>query len=354
MTRKRKILRVICILISFLLFSLAGCSKEVVSADSGGFFFREQGVAVNGLAHVKDYSMSTSLQVDFLDVGNSDAIFITFPDGKCMLIDCGNKNSKIANKIKSHVQDKGFNKIDYFILTHPDVDHIGNANYIIDNFEIGLAFIPNAPRLQTFSLLESVVNNLAKNGVRAEYSKKLNTVLGQDYGFTFLSPGSLTEIDGVYQDFDAFNPTDTQINNISAVLYLECYGARFIFTGDAGFSAENKILRDFNSGWFDNLNVIEGNKNNSQFNVDLINIDFLKISHHGASDATGSEFLQKTLPKHAIISVGGNNIYGHPNSKVLLRLNEFTPNCKIWRTDTCCDVRISVNSDATYKIYTKK
>ncbi len=354
MTHKRKTHRVICVLISFLLFSLAGCSKKVVAADNGGLFLREEGVAVNGITYNSGDLKSPCLEVDVLDVGNSDAIFITFPDGKCMLIDCGEDNTKTANKIKTHVVDKGFSKIDYFILTHPDVDHIGNANFIINNFEIGLAFIPNVPRIQTFAKLESVVNNLTKSGVRAEYNKKLNAVLAKDYGFAFLSPGTLTEIDGVYQDFDVFNPTEIQINNISAVLYLECYGTRFVFTGDAGFSAENKILSDINSGWFENLNVIEGDKDARQLKVDLTNIDFLKVSHHGASDATGSEFLQKTFPRHAIISVGGNNIYGHPNSSVLLRLNEFTPNCKIWRTDIFCDVRIRVNNNATYKIYTKK
>ena len=83
-------------------------------------------------------------------------------------------------------------------------------------------------------------------------------------------------------------------------------------------------------------------------------IDFLKVSHHGADDASSLKFLQTIMPKNAVISVGGNNNYGHPNRNVLERLETVNPEYKLYRTDVHGAFSVNVKSDGSYKIITDK
>jgi len=80
-----------------------------------------------------------------------------------------------------------------------------------------------------------------------------------------------------------------------------------MFMADASSTAEHEILNKYN----------------------LSNIDVLKVGHHGSKTSSSKEFINKTNPKYSIISVGKNNMYGHPNKEVLDNLK----NSKIYRTD---------------------
>ena len=80
-----------------------------------------------------------------------------------------------------------------------------------------------------------------------------------------------------------------------------------MFMGDASITTEHEILNKYN----------------------LIDIDVLKVGHHGSKTSSGKEFINEINPKYSIISVGKNNRYGHPNKEVLENLN----NSKIYRTD---------------------
>lgn len=77
----------------------------------------------------------------------------------------------------------------------------------------------------------------------------------------------------------------------------------------------------------------------------------LKIGHHGSKSSSTEEFLKLVQPKIALIGVGKNNLYGHPNEEVLERLNNLK--CKIFRTDLNAEISIKVNKKGRYKITTK-
>ena len=80
-----------------------------------------------------------------------------------------------------------------------------------------------------------------------------------------------------------------------------------MFMGDASTTAEKEILDKYN----------------------LLEIDVLKVGHHGSKTSSGKEFINEINPKYSIISVGKNNRYGHPNKEVLNNLEKS----KIYRTD---------------------
>ena len=80
-----------------------------------------------------------------------------------------------------------------------------------------------------------------------------------------------------------------------------------MFMGDASITTEKEILSKYN----------------------LLNIDVLKVGHHGSKTSSSKEFIDEINPKYSIISVGKNNRYGHPNKEVLDNLKVS----KIYRTD---------------------
>lgn len=68
----------------------------------------------------------------------------------------------------------------------------------------------------------------------------------------------------------------------------------------------------------------------------------------GSKTSTTQEFLQKILPKIALIGVGENNKFGHPNEEVLKRLKDI--NTEIYRTDKMGEISITANKDGKIKI----
>lgn len=98
-------------------------------------------------------------------------------------------------------------------------------------------------------------------------------------------------------------------NENSSVIYFSFFNTNFLFMGDAPTSIEKKIMNDYPS----------------------LDIDILKVGHHGSKTSSSYEFLKYINPQEAIISVGKNNHYHHPDKIVLTYLNDL--NIKIRRTD---------------------
>lgn len=80
------------------------------------------------------------LKVHYLDVGQGDCTFIEFPDDTTMMIDAS--IASYSEHIIKYVQDLGVSKIDYFVLTHSDNDHVGGAKAVFDAFEIVNVYRP--------------------------------------------------------------------------------------------------------------------------------------------------------------------------------------------------------------------
>jgi len=96
-------------------------------------------------------------------------------------------------------------------------------------------------------------------------------------------------------------------NDNSNVIITEINGYKFIFMGDASVTTEKEIINKYN----------------------LPNIDVLKVGHHGSKTSSSKDFINEINPRYSIISVGKNNLYGHPNKETLDNLKDS----KIYRTD---------------------
>jgi len=233
----------------------------------------------------------SNLVVSYIDVGQGLSVLVRFPNGTAMLYDAGPDKSAetIVNYLKSH----SVSKIDALILSHPDSDHIGAADEVIESFTIGSFYMPKVPH-STQSYLD--VLNAAK-------AKKL-TIKTAKKGVTIsLDPEVKVTMWGPVKEYDL---DDT--NNWSAVVSITYGSTSFLLTGDAGQEAENDMI---------NTGVVEPQT-------------VLQVGHHGSKYSTSTEFLSAVTPTYAVISVGENS-YGHPSEETLSRLQSY--NVHVFRTD---------------------
>ncbi|TVY09101.1 ComEC/Rec2 family competence protein [Paenibacillus cremeus] len=75
-------------------------------------------------------------------------------------------------------------------------------------------------------------------------------------------------------------------------------------------------------------------------------IDVLKVAHHGSKSSTSEAWLNAWRPKHAVISAGVGNVYGHPNAQVIDRLNAH--NVRIHRTDRQGEIQMQVKKGSIF------
>lgn len=241
-------------------------------------------IYVNGCTKEKLFS------VHIIDVGQGDSIFIQTLEDKRILIDAGDEEAE--HTVYSYLKRKGVKKIDVLIATHPDTDHIGSMDYIIDKFKISHFYMPDA-----------------KTDSEAFYNL-LDSCKEKNLKIEYLTKGDRLKIDS-YTTMEILSPsTITDKNNLNSIVSLLNYkGYEFLFTGDAEKENESEILSSCN----------------------LPDIEFLKAGHHGSSSSSTDEFIEKLKPEAVAISCGYNNDYGHPHRSVL---DTFRKNrAVVYRTD---------------------
>jgi len=120
------------------------------------------------------------------------------------------------------------------------------------------------------------------------------------------------------------------LNNNSIVCKLNYKNFSCLFTGDIEEIAEKQIL--------------QVHKNN----LNILNSTLLKVPHHGSKTSSTQEFIDKIKPKIALIGVGKNNKFGHPNDEVIERLKIC--GIKIFRTDQLGEIDLFIDSQGKIKI----
>jgi len=256
------------------------------------------GLYSNELGNTYSVPVNGELKVYFLDVGQADSILIT-NNNEYMLIDAGNNEDGAL--LVNYFKNLNITSFKYLVGTHPHEDHIGGLDDIINNFSINTIYLPDA--ITTTKTFTDILDSMDSKSLEYDIP---------NIGDTFTLGDATLEV--------LYTGTDTSdLNNTSIVFRLDFGDTSFLFTGDATDKTEELIL----------------NKN--------INVDILKVGHHGSKYSTTNEFLDKVNPKYAIISVGNPNSYGHPNTETLTKLNN--KNIEIHRTDK--EGTIVVSTDGT-------
>lgn len=237
-----------------------------------------------------------NLKVYFIDVGQADSILVTNKNST-MLIDAGNNED--GELVSNYIKSLGINKIDYLIGTHPHEDHIGGMDNIIRNFEIGTIYMPE------------VTTNTKT------YEEVLDAMLEKNLSLTVPNIGEKFKIGESENEIISISNDNKNLNNCSIVIKTRYGNQSFLFMGDAEDDIEAKMK--------------------------LTEATVLKVGHHGSSTSTSQILLNKVKPKYAIISVGKDNDYGHPSTKILDRLNTY--GCEILRTDLESTIIVSTDGE---------
>ena len=206
-----------------------------------------------------------SIKIIFADVGKADLILIC-RDGKFGLIDAANKTDK--DKIDALFRENGVKSLEFALATHNDKDHIGAMQHVIENYKPAALYI---------TPLEGE-GKLYKNMIDAANAAGVKT--------TALRAGDSFALGGA--SFSVLSPDDKTLalkdeNEASVVVKMTFGKNTVLFTGDANFGAEKRMLETY---------------------PDALSADVIKIAHHGGDKSSSQIFLQKVGAKYAIISTG--------------------------------------------------
>ena len=233
------------------------------------------------------------LYVEFIDVGQGDAILVYDEGGNTMLIDTGVYS--MYNQLDAYLSEAGISKIDYLMLTHPDADHIGSADYILADYDVKQVLVPDCTDdTATYRYYTEARDNSMTEEVIVHAGDRFK--LG-DADITILAPD---------------NENTCRDKNSHSVVAKLTYGeSSFLFTGDLTGEETADII---NAGYD-------------------VSADVYKVAHHGsANDGCNSQsFLMQVDPEYAVVSCGNGNRYGHPHEETVSYFDEA--DIPLFRTD---------------------
>ena len=248
------------------------------------------------------------MHIDFLDVGQGDAIFIQTYLGNQILIDGGPSSAVLAELGESlPPMDRS---LDMVILTHPDADHITGIVEVLRRYK---------------------VKKVLFTGVKVDTAadREFERLLEQNHTETiYAHQGQRVWLDQATV-FDIYWPRSQPIeiiktaNDTSIIGKLSFGKVQILLTGDATSRVEDEILPLFN-----------------------LDADLLKVGHHGSKSSTSAEWLKEVTPDYAAIQVGASNTYSHPTREVLDRLT--SSGTRIFRTDLDGTIRFT-SDGVTFK-----
>jgi competence protein ComEC len=224
-------------------------------------------------------------QFSMLDIGQGDSFLIQASNGKQILID-GGRDATVLGEL-SKVMPWWDKSIDIVLATHPDADHIGGLNDVLKRYKVDI-FLTSEVRGDT-ETYKSLMTLVSKKKIPAYFVRA---------GMKF----SLSEKDALTILFPDREVVDWETNNGSVVARFDTGERSVLFTGDSPVWIEQYLAKTI---------------------PEKLNVDILKLGHHGSRTSTSAAYLKATTPSLALISAGKNNTYGHPHKEVTDLLKQF-------------------------------
>lgn len=308
-----------------LLFGIAGCALWWIGARRLRLgpavrpAFAVLGVATALLVQpvVLERLGGDDMEIVVLDVGQGDAILFRSEDRRWALVDAGpafRDRNAARSVILPYLAERGIDRLEFVIFTHPDLDHIGGAEALLEGIEVGAVLGPALPV------------------GRGPYLAALHAAMEQGVGWWRAEPGSSIHLDGMRFELLAAGTGEVgeDSNETSVVFLLRAGAFRALFTGDASTAVEDRLVGE---------GAVEP-------------LDLLKAGHHGSRTSTSERLVEATRPALAIVSAGRNNRFGHPHFEVTNRLERH--GVRILRTDRSGHIRIRIPGSGRYVVETER
>jgi competence protein ComEC len=214
------------------------------------------------------------LHVAFLDVGQGDAILITTPRGRQMLIDGGPAATATLWEMGRHMPfwDRS---LDVVVNTHPESDHLTGLLEVLKRYRVDQVIRPDVDNdTSLYAAWQEAIADEGATVIPAQAGARLS--LGDGVWAEILHPGGV--------------PTGDRLNDHSAVLRVGLGQVSFLLPGDIEADVERRLSADGVA----------------------LRATVLKAPHHGSNTSSCEPFLAAVDPQVAVISVGAGNRFGHP------------------------------------------
>lgn len=266
-----------------------------------------------------------ALRITAIDVGQADAILVQTPNGHALLVDAGGRLERgapsggitVAEAVGERVVvpyliRAGLHHLDAVLLSHPHGDHAGGVAPVLRT--LGADIFADTAQIYAGHAYRDALD-VARTRHIAIRTPRGGDIWHTDDGVTlrFYGP-TLPLIRGSRSD----------INSNSLVFRIEFGRFRMLFTGDSGAETEARLLRA---------------------GVDL-QADVLKVGHHGSAYGTTPAFLDAVSPHVAVISVGAQNLFGHPAPQTIDALDHRA--IRVLRTDRDGEIQIETDGQTIH------
>ncbi len=238
------------------------------------------------------------LEIYMVDVGQGDCTVIVTPGNKKIIVDGGGNNNIESDYdigkqvVMPYLLNRKISSLDYVIISHFDSDHCKGLVYVMKNMRVKNVII--GQQFENSSNYEEFIKIAKERNIKVhivEAGQRIN--IEKNLYIDVLWPDSNNKI------------SENILNNNSLVCKMIYKNFSILFTGDIEEIAEKSILEKYK----DNLSILSST--------------VLKVAHHGSKSSSIKEFLELVKPKIALIGVGKDNKFGHPNADVLERLQRI-------------------------------
>jgi competence protein ComEC len=255
------------------------------------------------------FSLATSaqekdglLKIYFFDIGQGDSIFIETPNGNQILVD-GGPDYTVVSKL-SEVMPFFDKEIDAIVLSHPHADHM-----------VGLVEVLKRYRVKNIITTSAIYNSGEYKswleGIQKEGANIIDSQAGQ-----YADLGNGVRLQTIFPVIPAYGSETSHPHEYMVAQKLIYGDFEILLTGDLEEKGERAMIAN---------------------GIDL-EVDVLKVGHHGSKTSTSEELLHLSTPQLAVMSLGARNRYGHPHESVIDRLETF--GIQYYRTDTDGDIKI--------------
>ncbi len=261
------------------------------------------------LVNLLDNFVEKDLKIYFIDIGQGDSTLIQTPYGRNILIDGGGSEFGTydigENILLPYLLDRRINKLDYIVISHFDSDHVKGLFKVIEELDVSNVIISKQGEVsENFKKFQKIVSD-----------KNINIMIVKKGDYITIDRLSYIEI--LFPEDKLIN--ENILNNNSIVMKFVSGNFDMLFTGDIEKIAEDRLVELYK-------------------NTNKLKADILKVAHHGSKTSSTIEFIELVKPQIALIGVGKNNNFGHPNKEITERLKNN--NIQIYRTDECGEIII--------------
>jgi competence protein ComEC len=245
------------------------------------------------------------LEVNVLDVGQGDSLFVGFPGGHRAGMDVGEE------VVSPYLWSRGLKRLDVVALTHAHHDHLDGLRSVLQNFRVRELWIGGDEQTPA---LASFLEEARSRGV---------TIVHEKRGDHFKWGGTEGEILWLADP----SPAPAASNDDSIVIRLTDGSLHFLLSGDIEKRVEATLINQH----------------------EPLAAEFLKVPHHGSKTSSTGPFLAAVAPRFAVVSAGEANPFGHPAQVVLERYQQA--GTRLLRTDH--DGAVTATTDGrTLKVHT--